>query len=46
MCYIVIEMDLTLSDKLCTSAARLLLDPEPPRTGAAFLTPADSSSTS
>lgn len=39
-------MALTLSDKLCTSAARLLLEPEPPRAGAAFLAPADSSSIS
>jgi hypothetical protein len=37
---------LTLSDRLCTSAARLLLEPATPRPEPPFLTPTDSSSTS
>ena len=37
---------LTLSDRLCTSAGRLLLEPAPPHPPAVFLAPADSSSTS
>lgn len=36
----------TLSDKLCTSAALLLFDPEPLRLVSAFLMPTDSSSIS
>lgn len=37
---------LTLSERLCTSAARLLFEPEPPLAGVGFLIPTDSSSMS